>query len=241
MDRPRVIICNLMSLDGRLDGFPADAGLYYEMVSRLPHQAVLTGSGTMLAAAASQGVDLSAEDPVPSWSGVEAGVAEAGGRRPLLVIVDGRGRLTRYAWLREQPFWRDILVLCSSPVPAGHLDRLRRHHVDHVVLGDGRVDLGAALRLLAERHGIGTLRVDAGGGLNGALLRAGLADQLDIIIAPYLAGSAAAGPLRLIAGPDCPEAVALELTAVERLRQGHLWLRYDIGGGSGPQVLGFAR
>jgi hypothetical protein len=33
MDRPRVIIHNLISLDGRLDGFPADAGLYYEMCS----------------------------------------------------------------------------------------------------------------------------------------------------------------------------------------------------------------
>ena len=61
MDRPRVIIHNLISLDGRLDGFPADAGLYYEMASRLPHQAVLTGSGTMLAAAAA-GIDCR-EDP----------------------------------------------------------------------------------------------------------------------------------------------------------------------------------
>ena len=48
MDRPRVIIHNLISLYERLDGFPADAGLCYEMASRLPHQAVLTGSGTML-------------------------------------------------------------------------------------------------------------------------------------------------------------------------------------------------
>ena len=70
MDRPRVIIHNLVSLEGRLDGFPADAGLYYELASRLPHQAVLTGSGTMLAAAASEGIDL-------------------------LVIVDGQGNRRR--------------------------------------------------------------------------------------------------------------------------------------------------
>lgn len=233
MDRPRVIICNLMSLDARLDGFPADAGLYYELASRLPHQAVLTGSGTMLAAAASQGIDLSAEDPAPSPGAAATG--PAGEDRPLLVIVDGRGRLTRYAWLREQPYWRDVLVLCSSAVPAGHLDRLRRHRVDHVVLGEDRVDLGAALRLLAERYGVGAVRVDAGGGLNGALLRAGLADQLSIIIAPFLAASAAAGALRLVAGPGCLEAVVLELAAVERLRQGHVWLRYDVGGGPRPR------
>ena len=63
MDRPRVIIHNLISLDGRPDGFPADAGLYYEMASRLPHQAVLTGSGTTLAAAAGQGIDFPKKIP----------------------------------------------------------------------------------------------------------------------------------------------------------------------------------
>ena len=80
MDRPRVIIHNLISLDGRLDGFPADAGLYYEMASRLPHQAVLTGSGTMLAAAAGQGIDLSEEDPEPLPGIAAAGPAAAGTR-----------------------------------------------------------------------------------------------------------------------------------------------------------------
>jgi 2,5-diamino-6-(ribosylamino)-4(3H)-pyrimidinone 5'-phosphate reductase len=104
MDRPQVIIHDLISLDGRLDGFPADAGLYYEMASRLPHQAVLTGSGTMLAAAASQGIDLPEEDPEPLPGIAVTGPGGAGDPRPLLVIVDGQGRLTRYAWLREQPF-----------------------------------------------------------------------------------------------------------------------------------------
>jgi hypothetical protein len=79
MDRPRVIIHNLISLDGRLDGFPADAGLYYEMASRLPHQAVLTGSGTMLAVAAGQGIDLSEEDPEPLPGIAAARPAAAGG------------------------------------------------------------------------------------------------------------------------------------------------------------------
>lgn len=105
------------------------------------------------------------------------------------MVVDGQGRVTRYAWLREQPFWRDVLVLCTATTPAGQLDRLRRHRVGHVVLGQNRVDLGGALRLLAQRHRVGTVRVDAGGGLNVPLPRAGLADQLSIVIAPYLAAA----------------------------------------------------
>jgi 2,5-diamino-6-(ribosylamino)-4(3H)-pyrimidinone 5'-phosphate reductase len=230
MERPRVIIHNLISLDGRLDGFPADLGLYYELASRLPHQAILTGSTTMLAAAAGQGIDMGVEDPPPASGLAAPGAPEgAGDARPILVVVDGRGRLTRYAWLRDQPFWRDVLVLCCSATPAGQLGRLRGHRVEHLVLGEERVDLGAALRVLAERYRVSAVRVDAGGGLNGALLRAGLADEMSVVVAPYLAASATADPLRLIAGPGSP-GMALELTALERLRLGHVWLRYAVHG-----------
>ena len=192
---------------------------------------MLTGSGTMIAAAASQGIDMAGADDEPGPAAVVP--AAAGDGRPLLVIVDGRGRLTRYAWLRAQPFWRDVLVLCSSAAPASQLSRLRRHHVGPVVVGEGRVDLFAALCLLAERYHVGAVRVDAGGGLNGALLRAGLADEVSVVIAPYLAAGAAAGPSRLIAGPGSAGPVALELTAMERLRQRQVWLRYDVRDGPG--------
>jgi 2,5-diamino-6-(ribosylamino)-4(3H)-pyrimidinone 5'-phosphate reductase len=148
-------------------------GLYYELVGQLPHRAVLTGSNSMLAVAATQGVDMSDEDAGPP-SGLRAPGSPAGpDSRPLLVLVDGRGRVTRYAWLRQQPFWRDVLVLCSAAAPASHLDRLRRLGVEYAVLGADRVDLGAALRMLAGRYGVMAVRVDAGGGLNAALLRGG--------------------------------------------------------------------
>lgn len=64
--RPRVTVHTLLSVDGRLDGFEADLGLYYELAAALPQQAVLTGSGTMLAAAAAQGVALSGPSPHPT-------------------------------------------------------------------------------------------------------------------------------------------------------------------------------
>lgn len=233
MDRPRVTVHNLTSLDGRLDGFPADVGLYYELAGRLPHRAVLTGSNTMLAAAATQGVDMSDEDTGPP---PDRGAQETPGgpdTRPLLVLVDGRGRVTRYAWLRQQPFWRDLLVLCSAAAPASHLDRLCRLGVEYAVLGEDRVELGAALRMLTERHGVTAVRVDAGGGLNAALLRAGLVDEISVVIAPYLAASPA-GPPRLVAGADNAAALTLDLIAAERLRNGHMWLRYAVRGISGP-------
>ncbi len=224
MDRPRVVIHNMVSIDGRLTGFPVDLGLYYEVAARLPHPAVLTGSGTLLDGAAREGVDLSGDDAdePPATRRDDDG-------RPWLVVVDGRGRLTRLNWLRGQPYWRDVLILCCRSTPAGHLDRLRREHVEHLVAGDRHVDLAAALRRLADRYGVGDVRVDAGGTLNGLLLRAGLVDGLSVIVAPHLAGTGSGRPVPLVDGPAV-EGPQFTLTAVDRLRDDHVWLRYSVPG-----------
>jgi 2,5-diamino-6-(ribosylamino)-4(3H)-pyrimidinone 5'-phosphate reductase len=222
MERPRVTLHTLISLDGRLDGFPPEIGLYYELVGALPHQAVLTGTGTLLAAAAIEGLDMTAEEEPPS----DMPVVAEDDVRPLLVVVDSSGRITRFAWLRGQPFWRDILVLCSSATPPRHLERLRRHSVDHLVIGDDHVDLAAALVALCDRYGVGAVRVDAGGTLNGALLREGLVDEISVVVAPYLVGTSPERPLHVVEGLDEAQARRLDLTSAATLRDGHVWLRY---------------
>jgi 2,5-diamino-6-(ribosylamino)-4(3H)-pyrimidinone 5'-phosphate reductase len=213
MERPTVTVHNTVSLDGRLTGFPVDVALYYEIAAEIPHDAVLSGSGTILAAAREHGVDLAGEDPGP--------VPATGGDGPLLLVVDGRGRLTRLGWLRSQPFWRDVVVLCGRATPAAHRDRLRRLGVDAVVAGDDHVDLAAALGEVRSRYGVRRVRVDAGGTLNGALLRAGLVDEISVVIAPHLAGAGAA-PLTAATG------ACLALTSVRQVRDGQVWLRYAV-------------
>jgi 2,5-diamino-6-(ribosylamino)-4(3H)-pyrimidinone 5'-phosphate reductase len=220
MNRPRVTIHNTTSVDGRMTGFPVRLDLHYEIAGQLPHDAVLSGSTTLLVAADGEGVSLSGEDPVEP-----APTIAADDPRPWLVIVDGRGRLTRLQWLRGQPFWRDVLVLCSHITPETHLDRLRRHHVEHLVVGADRVDLSAALPALSHRYGIRRIRVDAGGTLNGCLLRAGLVDEISVIVAPYLATTEQVPLLRGVVGPHAQH---LTLTDVRRLDAQHVWLRYTV-------------
>lgn len=222
MDRPRVVVHNTVSLDGRLTGFPVDLGLHYETAGSIPHDAVLTGSGTLLAAARAEGVDLSGEDPDEPPPPVAAD-----DRRPWLVVVDSRAQLTRLAWLRGQPYWRDVLVLCSQATPVEHVDRLRRHRVEHVVAGADRVDLSAALGMLVDRYHVTAVRVDAGGSLNGQLLAAGLVDEIDVIVAPHLAGTGGAGPTHLVDGV-AGTGGRLTLVDVRQLRDSHLRLRYTI-------------
>lgn len=60
----------------------------------------------------------------------------------------------------------------------------------------GRVDLPALLQALAVR-GCNEVHVEAGAGLNGALLQAGLADEVLIYLAPTLLGDQALGLCRL--------------------------------------------
>jgi 2,5-diamino-6-(ribosylamino)-4(3H)-pyrimidinone 5'-phosphate reductase len=42
--RPRVILHNAISADGRTDGFAADLGLYHDLASRINAHAMLSGS-----------------------------------------------------------------------------------------------------------------------------------------------------------------------------------------------------
>ncbi|MBX9836640.1 MAG: bifunctional diaminohydroxyphosphoribosylaminopyrimidine deaminase/5-amino-6-(5-phosphoribosylamino)uracil reductase RibD [Burkholderiaceae bacterium] len=80
---------------------------------------------------------------------------------------------------------------------------------------NGQVDLPAMLRHLGQR-GTNELHVEAGQQLNGALLRAGLVDELLVYLAPKLLGAglgmANIGPLSSLA-----EAQTLEFTGVQRV------------------------
>ena len=87
--------------------------------------------------------------------------------------------------------------------------------VVHLPGADGKVDLPAMLRDLAAR-GVNELHIDAGHRLNGALVRAGLVDELLLYLAPKLLGPgrgiADMGPLETLA-----QGLALQFQDVERL------------------------
>lgn len=236
MNRPHVIVHNMVSIDGRTDHFAGDIGLYYELVMTMPHDAVLSGSATFRAAAANQGIDFSGEDPLPRVSEEErepasaapADPEEAVAQAPLLVIVDSRGELTRFGWLSETPYWRGLLIACSETTPADHLRLLERHRIPFVVVGGDRVDLPQLLAILATDHGVERVRVDSGGVLNGALLRAGLIDEISVLISAYAVGGRTPAGLFVADEPPDGAVVPFELIGVERLRGDAVWLRYRV-------------
>ena len=116
-------------------------------------------------------------------------------------------------------------MLVGERTPAEYLEHLDRRGIEHLTAGDRRVDLGLALRQLSAEFGVGSIRTDSGGALNGALLAAGLVDRIAVIIAPRIGSDPAAQTLITL-----PESVAdapvLQLVESEVLDDGALWLVY---------------
>ncbi|POM22956.1 2,5-diamino-6-ribosylamino-4(3H)-pyrimidinone 5'-phosphate reductase [Actinomadura rubteroloni] len=82
-----------------------------------------------------------------------------------------------------------LVVTCASALSG------RRLPVPAVVAGDDAVDLGAAVRSLRDDHGLDRLLCEGGPALTTSLVRAGLADELCLNLAPALHGSAHHTPL----------------------------------------------
>jgi diaminohydroxyphosphoribosylaminopyrimidine deaminase/5-amino-6-(5-phosphoribosylamino)uracil reductase len=87
------------------------------------------------------------------------------------------------------------LVLHGATASAGD-DRFARVEQAVIAEHEGRLDLSAVLVLLAER-GCNELHIEAGPVLCGALLAAGLVDELLLYVAPLLLGDGARPLLHL--------------------------------------------
>ena len=219
---PHVILHIGMSIDGRIDWGVGDEGLYYELAAHFNADVMLTGSRTMLTAYASQDIPQEDDEPLESRELHPLHV-------PLLVVVDSRGQVRGWSQIKKEPYWRNAMALCSRSTPLEYLDYLQKRHVEYVVMGDERVDLRAALEELNARYGVKTVRVDSGGILNGALLRAGLVDEVSVLIGPCLVGGTT--PRSIFVAPDLTSAegvIPLKLIHMEAVRGGTIWLRYEV-------------
>jgi 2,5-diamino-6-(ribosylamino)-4(3H)-pyrimidinone 5'-phosphate reductase len=154
-----------------------------EIERRYTPQVVLEGSGTFVADTAGPVTGL----PAPS-GGVAAlydDFLPADTSCRWFAVVDGRGRIR---WTSKQDAGRRLLVVVSHATPAPYLAYLRNDDVPYLVAGDGPVDLGCALRTMKDQLGATCVVSEAGGGLNGALLRYGLVDELHLTLLPSLVG-----------------------------------------------------
>lgn len=162
---------------------------------RARSSAVMTGSGTVLA-----------DDPRLDVR------LQGATRQPLRVVLDSRLRTPSSARILAPP--GQALILCTE-IDGARAESLRAAgaEVEAIAGAAGNVDLEAALGLLAVRQ-VNELLVECGAGLAGALLGAGLVDELMLYLAPTFLGRGA----RPLADLDAPASMAerLEFAIVGR-------------------------
>ena len=115
-------------------------------------------------------------------------------RQPLRVVLDSSLRLPYNARLLQQPG----VMIYTSVQEVEKVFALEQKGARVVVLPDahGQVDVAAVMADLAKR-GCNEVLVEAGSQLNGALLKAGLVDELVLYLAPQFLGDVARGMAQL--------------------------------------------
>jgi len=113
-------------------------------------------------------------------------------RQPLRVVVDSRLRLPlAAACLRE--LGRTLVVTLKGHDPE-RCERLQAAGAEVVAMpagADGRIDLDALLRHLAAAEQANEVLLETGATLAGAMLAAGLIDEMQLFVAPTLLGGEA--------------------------------------------------
>ena len=256
MDKPKVVTINSASVDGRLAASPDVLLLHgderwqaieewgatdtvdsaFERLKSIHRpEATLEGSGSFVK-------EGNEPELLPPFVGdfravyqdsLPEAVIQRSDHRGWFIVVDGRGRGRR--WIKDGSVFGEawvgwhLLVLVAHQTPPEYLGYLQRENIPYLVAGEGRVNLRLGLEKMKSVLGITCVLSTAGGKLNGALLRAGLVDEINIELLPAVIGgfdtpslfdSPALEPHQL--------PTRLEMISCQVHSGGRVWLRYRL-------------
>ncbi len=223
--RPRVICHMLASVDGRIvvDGWPlASAGRreYDAVHAGYEPDGWLCGRVTMEPFA---GGVRSEEEVAREHGGAPREDFRAPGDfESFAFALDPSGRL---AWEANDIDGDHVVAILTERVSDEYLAFLRERGVSYLLAGAREADLPLALQKVGERFGVRTLMLEGGGRINGAMLSAGLVDEVSLLLAPVADGRMGT-PALFDEDGATPGRLALE--SVERRADDVLWIRYRV-------------
>jgi len=193
--------CKLaMSLDGRTAMASGESkwitsAAAREDVQRLraKSSAILTGVGTVLADDPSMTVRL---DNIDS--------------QPIRVVVDTNLSMPTNAKMLKEP-GQTVLMTCSADEYAAQALKDAGADIHMMPYCNTSVDLKSVLQQLSDLH-INDVLLETGATLSGAMLQAGLIDELIIYMAPVLMGNDARGLFALPGLESMHDKIELEIT-----------------------------
>jgi diaminohydroxyphosphoribosylaminopyrimidine deaminase/5-amino-6-(5-phosphoribosylamino)uracil reductase len=158
-------------------------------------------------------------------------------RQPLRIVVDRHLEMSPDARVLDGG---NVLVFCAQE-DRQRAAALRAAGAEVAAMPDarGKVDLAGMMRELARRE-LNEIHVESGNRLNGALLRAGVVDELLIYLAPQLLGDVARGMFDLGELTSLEQRVDLRIHDVRRIGP-DLRMVARVAGGSPFPLVGEGR
>lgn len=241
MSRPKVICHMHTLLNGKVDGHAniTSRGLraqrvYFDIMLGqnryyTKHRGWMTGRGT---SEASLGGPREPElpttfDPVPEGDFIAQPDA------PIFnFAVDGSGKL---AWERDTVSYFEldapIVSLISGSVGDAYKAYLRERGISYIIAGQDRLDLAQVVRKIGDIFDTDELMLGGGPHLNWSMLRAGLVDELSLVLMPT--ADAEPDTHSLFEADErftSPVPFNFDLISAEPMDDGSVWLRYDVKG-----------
>ena len=143
------------------------------------------------------------------------------------IALDPSGKIF---WDRADITGDHIVTVLTEKVSSDYLALLQSWKVSYLFGGRDALDLAIVLDKLASKFDIATLLLEGGGKINGSMLRAGLIDELSLLVAPVADGSSGSPALFDVLEShtnDRPSA-RWKLRSMERRADDIIWLRYSI-------------
>jgi riboflavin biosynthesis pyrimidine reductase len=233
----RLVTFNLAAIDGRIAISPSTPSWLdprWKPCERFEPVDVLSLQGARVSLQGSN--SFTGRDAPPAIFAAERDVkAPAGDFLPSqlhthsgrwFVVIDSRARVR---WTTSEVEDTKLAVLLSRTTPAAYRFFLREHDVPYFEAGEDRVDLSQALGRLGEVFHDDCIVSDAGGLLNGALLRAGLVDEIDLQLLPAVVGCADAPTIFEGYELGTPGSIReLHLISAESRPDGSTFIRYEV-------------
>lgn len=232
MKRPYVICHMTASIDGKVTGehlyrnnHSAVSELYYEINRAYKADAYACGRLTMEGSFTGGWYpDLSRYPSVTTTSEQKDYLTDH--RSGFYAVAfDPHGRLgwrsNRIIDVDHDPGYDNaqIIEIITQQVDPRYLGYLEAMEIPYLFAGETEIDMECALLKLKQFFGIKTLLLEGGSILNGAFQRAGVVDELSLVIDPVIGGKDGK--------PLCSESVIEEYCLVDiKNHDGILWLNY---------------
>ena len=229
---PRIICHGFSSVDGRIvpaRWTPVVVGTRPNIVSITDRQAVATlqADGTIVGASAVHGVPgLQLGDPSLSVARMLPSHFVRRLDRPLCLVYDRQARVRfRTNRLGEG----QIIAVVPRTASDAYLEQARLARVSYVFAGEEGRDLAAAIQQVKDEVGCSLLLLRGDGETNSRFMRAGLVDQVSVLLFPGLdARSGESSLFESVHGDTESPATGRSLLHVstQTLDGGIVWLRY---------------